>query len=62
MAEWWEHYQSVDADAQEKLLKDLDKRKARAVAKEKAANKAQNKPKHTKKVKDPNALSEAQQP
>ena len=62
MAEWWEHYQSVDADTQEKLLKDLDKRKARAVAKEKAANKAQNKPKRAKKPKDTHALSEAQQP
>lgn len=51
MGAWWEHYQQADIDQQEKLLKQLDKRKAQASAKEKAQTKAKTKPKKATKAK-----------
>lgn len=56
MGAWWEHYQEVDSNEQEKLLKSLDRLKARSAAKEKAATKALTKPK-AKRAKKPKATA-----
>jgi poly(A) polymerase len=50
MAAWWEAYQQASSDEQEKLLKALDKQRAKTIAKEKA-DKAETTVKKTKKRK-----------
>ena len=50
MAAWWEAYQQATSDEQEKLLKALDKQRAKTIAKEKA-DKSEAIAKKTKKRK-----------
>ncbi|PTQ87841.1 polynucleotide adenylyltransferase PcnB [Agitococcus lubricus] len=50
MGSWWEHYQQVSVDEQEHLLKLLDRRKAKAVAQEKATKKSHSKKGKAKKT------------
>ena len=57
MAVWWHDYQLAESDIQEKLLKGLDKQRAKAIAKEKASKTedAAKKPKKPK-AKSPKLL------